>query len=237
MLKLALFFSCGCVLLDGMSVTTVAAASVPAELVGTWLAEDISGRGVIDFLQTTLEVNDDGTYSGFAGCNSYTGVFALEAGTIIFGPAASTRKMCAPAVMDQENKFFEALKSGLSWTIEGTKLVLSKPGSATGLRLAEHEISAKVTLTIPGAAGVDRQIIHYDCGGRPVSADYINAGATSLALLSIGGDFVVASNVVSGSGAKYMGGHYVWWTKGDAATLIDVMKGKDEPGIACTKSE
>jgi heat shock protein HslJ len=126
MLKLALFLSCSCVLIDATSVSTVAAQSVPNELVGTWLAEDIGGGGVIDYLQTTLEINDDGTYSGFAGCNNYTGTFDLKGGEILFGPAGATRKMCVPAVMDQETKFFAALKAGLSWKIEQTKLVLDQ---------------------------------------------------------------------------------------------------------------
>ncbi|CAN7321416.1 META domain-containing protein [Pararhizobium sp. LjRoot238] len=144
MLKLALFLSCSCVLLDPTSVLTVSAESVPAELVGTWLAEDIDGGSVIDDLQTTLEINDDGTYSGFAGCNNYTGTFNLKGNDIIFGPAGATRKMCVPAVMDQEMKFFDALKSGLSWRIEDTKLVLAKPDSNTAMRLAAHNKWAEI---------------------------------------------------------------------------------------------
>jgi heat shock protein HslJ len=136
MLKLALFLSCSCVLIDTASVSMVAADTVPTALVGTWLAEDIGGRGVIDYLQTTLEINDDGTYSGFAGCNSYTGIFNLKGNVITFGPAGATRKMCVPAVMDQEAKFFDALKTRLSWTIADTKLVLAKPDSGLALRLA-----------------------------------------------------------------------------------------------------
>ncbi|WP_349436115.1 META domain-containing protein [Pararhizobium sp. A13] len=150
MLKLALFLSCSCVLLDATSVSTVSAESVPAELVGTWLAEDIGGGGVIDDLQTTLEINDDGTYSGFAGCNHYTGTFNLEGNEIIFGPAGATRKMCVPAVMDQEMKFFHALRFGLSWKVEDTKLVLTKPDSNLYMRLAAHTLSAEVLLTNPG---------------------------------------------------------------------------------------
>ncbi|MBL3684065.1 META domain-containing protein [Sinorhizobium meliloti] len=49
---------------------------------------------------------------------------ASPAATITFGPAAATRKMCVPAVMDQERKFFEALKNGACWRIEGSKLFL-----------------------------------------------------------------------------------------------------------------
>jgi heat shock protein HslJ len=237
MLKLALFLSCSCVLIDATSVSTVAAESVPNELVGTWLAEDIGGGGVIDYLQTTLEINDDGTYSGFAGCNNYTGIFELKGGEIVFGPAGATRKMCVPAVMDQETKFFEALKAGLSWKIEETKLVLTKADSKTALRLAPHTVSSDVLINIPGARTVDRQALRYDCAGQSIAAEYINAGPVSLVTLTIGGEFVVASNVLSASGAKYAGGQYIWWTKGDGATLIDTMKGENDPGVTCSRVE
>lgn len=237
MLKLGLFLSCSCVLIDATSVSTVAADTVPAELVGTWLAEDIGGGGVIDYLQTTLEINDDGTYSGLAGCNNYTGTFNLNGDEITFGPAGATRKMCVPAVMNQETKFFDALRTGLSWKIEDTKLLLAKSDSSLALRLAAHTVSADVLLKIPGAQSIDRQTVRYDCAGKSITADYINAGPVSLVTLAIGEEFVVASNVISGSGAKYMGGQYVWWTKGDEATLIDTMKSEDDPGVACAKAE
>src|SRR6218665_701011 len=109
MLRSVLFLGCACVLIEAGAVQSVAAGTVPKELVGTWLAEDINSGGVIDNLQTTLEIHDDGTYSGMAGCNSYTGVVTVKSLRVSFSPAAATRKLCAPAVMDQETKFFRAL--------------------------------------------------------------------------------------------------------------------------------
>lgn len=138
MLKHLLLLSCSCVLIDAGPVTSVVAQSVPPELVGAWLVEDIAGGGVIDDLQTTLELNEDGTYAGFAGCNSYTGTFDLTRGDIIFSPAGNTRRVCAPAVMDQETKFLNVLRAELSWTIKETKLMLAKPGSKATLRLVSH---------------------------------------------------------------------------------------------------
>ena len=85
------------------------------------------------------------------------------------------------------------------------------------------------------SGAVGRQIA--DRAGQAVAADYINAGPVSLVTLTIGSEFVVASNVLSGSGAKYAGGQYVWWTKGENATLIDTIKGDNDPGIACSKVE
>ncbi len=139
MLKALTALACACVLTELASLQTVAAEKVPGELVGSWLAEDIGGRGVIDDLQTTLEIREDGTYGGMAGCNRFTGAFSLSDTAITFGPAAATRKMCVPAVMDQERKFFEVLKAELSWRIEGSKLVLGGRNGKSLLQLASMQ--------------------------------------------------------------------------------------------------
>jgi membrane-bound inhibitor of C-type lysozyme len=76
----------------------------------------------------------------------------------------------------------------------------------------------------------------YRCGVDKISVEYINAGSVSLAVLTMSGEVIVAANVLAGSGARYAGGQYVWWTKGEAATLYDVRKGEADPGIACKPS-
>ncbi|HEV7309331.1 META domain-containing protein [Ensifer sp.] len=236
MLKTIAAVSCACVTIEMASMQPVAAENVPKQLVGTWLAEDIGGGGVIDNLQSTLEIREDGTYGGMAGCNHFTGTFSLSGSKITFGPAASTRKMCVPAVMNQEQKFLQALSRELAWSIEGSKLVLGKAGGGLAVKLASMTTASEgsdVTIRVPGADSVDRQTVRYDCGGKAVEAEYINAGPVSLVTFTIDGTFVVASNVISGSGARYAGGQYVWWTKGEEATLFDAMKGDEDKGIAC----
>lgn len=236
MLKAVAAFSCACVMIEAASMQTVAAEDVPQQLIGTWLAEDIGGGGVIGDLQSTLEIRDDGTYGGMAGCNHFTGTFSLSGSKITFGPAASTRKMCVPAAMTQEQKFFEALRSELSWVVAGSKLVLTKAGGGVAVRLASMTVEpegADVTIRVPGADAVDRQAVRYDCGGKIVDAEYINAGPVALVAFTIDGTFIVASNVIAASGAKYAGGQYVWWSKGDEATLFDATKGDGDQGVAC----
>ncbi|MGI9245838.1 MAG: META domain-containing protein, partial [Steroidobacteraceae bacterium] len=81
-----------------------------ATLVGsTWLAEDIDQRGVVDRLQSRLTLEGVDRVRGFAGCNSFRGPAQLAAGSLAFGPFATTRMACAPAVMDQERRFLDAL--------------------------------------------------------------------------------------------------------------------------------
>ncbi|WP_255532641.1 MliC family protein [Paracoccus sp. IB05] len=55
--------------------------------------------------------------------------------------------------------------------------------------------------------------------GAPFTAQYVNAGANTLAILPIDGETRSFANVVSGSGARYASGQYIWLSKGANATL------------------
>ncbi|WP_172331954.1 YbaY family lipoprotein [Mangrovicoccus sp. HB161399] len=111
-------------------------AAVPAETpVGRWLAEDIGGGGVVDRVRTVLELGPDGRVSGSGGCNAISGQAELSGAALSFGPLATTRKLCPPAVMDQEAKFLAALGGTRSWKIDPDrrKLILL---DATGRTVA-----------------------------------------------------------------------------------------------------
>ncbi|WP_018235832.1 META domain-containing protein [Ensifer sp. BR816] len=239
MLKALTAASCACVLIELASTRSVAAESVPEELIGSWLADDIGGDRVIDHPQTVLEIREDGTYGGMGGCNMFTGAFNLSEKTITFGPTAAARTMCAPEIMEQEQRFLDTLKNELSWKVNGVRLTLTGPDGTPVMRLVSAEASssgvAEVTLRIPGADAAERQKVRYDCGGERVEAEYIHAGSVSLVAFSVGGYYVVASGIISGSGARYAGDRYIWWTEGDGATLFDVSKGEEDPGILCER--
>ncbi|WP_411036731.1 META domain-containing protein [Shinella sp. BYT-45] len=211
---------------------------VPGGLGGTWLAEDIGGNGVIDNLQTTLEIKPDGSYGGNGGCNTYRGKLKVQNGNIAFAPAAATRKMCAPAIMDQEQKFFDALGTVTSWKLENGILHLTGKEGAPAIRLAALKNNTDIIIRLPGPEqSVARETLNYQCDAEQrVVVEYINVGANSLAVLRIGEETVIAANVMSASGAKYAGGRHEWWTKGDEATLYDLTRGENAPGVNCRKT-
>lgn len=96
------------------------------------------------------------------------------------------------------------------------------------------EVSVTLSIPVTGATSVNSTAVAYECAGRAVTATYVNTGSVSLAVLEIDGETVVASNVVSASGARYAGGRYVWWTKGEEADLYDLMQGgEDTPAARC----
>jgi len=110
---------------------------------GTWLAEDIRGGGVIDFAQTTLQIEPDGRVSGrvsgHGGCNRYGGRARIRGSSISFGPMVSTKMACAPALMDQEQKFHAALASATHFRLDHrqSKLFLLETGGRTILRFSQ----------------------------------------------------------------------------------------------------
>ncbi|MDQ8727273.1 META domain-containing protein [Bradyrhizobium sp. LHD-71] len=103
--------------------TTQARATTP---VGRWIAEDIRGRGVIDRVQSTIAISSDGSVAGRGGCNRLSGKAVIAGDSIRFGPVASTKMACAPAVMRQEQTFLLALTDVRSWRTEPArgKLIL-----------------------------------------------------------------------------------------------------------------
>lgn len=89
---------------------------------GPWLAEDIQGRGVIDNAQSTITIEAGGAVSGSGGCNRIRGSVTIDGARLAFSPLATTRMMCAPALMDQEQKFLRVLEATRSFRFEGTQL-------------------------------------------------------------------------------------------------------------------
>lgn len=108
--------------------------------------------------------------------------------------------------------------------------------AAAALLAAAVALADPLTIDIPGGDAAERQTVAYACGGdRKVTAEYVNTGTNALAIVTFGETTVLMASVLSGSGARYAGQHYVWWTKGDSADLYDLTRGEDAPPeFSCT---
>ena len=67
-----------------------------------------------------------GEVTGSGGCNSFFGSFEQAGRRLTFGPLASTRKACPPAVMDGERDFLDLL--GRVRAVDATHAVLTLYG-------------------------------------------------------------------------------------------------------------
>ncbi|MBB5221146.1 putative lipoprotein [Amaricoccus macauensis] len=105
-----------------------AAAEVPADMAavaGTWIASEINGAATDEKVVSWLKLSDAGRAQGQGGCNSFTGTYKLENGTLTFGPLASTRRACPETQMSQEQRFFAALGAVKAARLESGDLVLT----------------------------------------------------------------------------------------------------------------
>ena len=90
---------------------------------------------VIDVPVTAL-FDEDGTLSGSAGCNSYTGSWETDENSIEIGPLASTAMACAEVdVMDQETRYLAVLEDADTYRVDSTTLEMF---DAEGSRLVQY---------------------------------------------------------------------------------------------------
>ena len=73
--------------------------------------------------------------AGYAGCNQFTGSVTVNGDGLAFGPMASTRRMCAD-VMAQEDAYLQALESAQRYEISGEDLAIENANGEIVLRFA-----------------------------------------------------------------------------------------------------
>lgn len=81
------------------------------------------------------------------------------------------------------------------------------------------------TYSLPGAGVTEVSQTTYQCDdGQRLAVTYYNKQPNALAVVKKGGEpEVVMANVISGSGAKYNGNIWQWWSKGQNGIFSDLM--------------
>jgi heat shock protein HslJ/membrane-bound inhibitor of C-type lysozyme/uncharacterized lipoprotein YbaY len=76
-----------------------------------WIVEDVDRGGVIDRSRATIAFGATGRVAGRASCNDYTGRWTLDGESLRIAELAVTARSCAPALMNQEARFLERLRT------------------------------------------------------------------------------------------------------------------------------
>jgi heat shock protein HslJ len=102
-------------------------------LTGNWnLKGGMIGAGtmpVIPNVQITITFNNDGTFTGFGGCNNYNGNYKLTGNTtefgktITIGPIASTKMFCADT-SDLESSYLANLQNAKTYSIPNNTMII-----------------------------------------------------------------------------------------------------------------
>lgn len=122
---LMLFVACVLNLSADEAVVSEAEAVREHELLKiVWRVEAIDGEPVVEGSRTEFSFFEQGRVAATVGCNRIGGAVELGEGTLRFGPLMMTRMACEEVLMDQENRFSEALSEVTLYRLEEEDTVL-----------------------------------------------------------------------------------------------------------------
>ncbi|AXT39603.1 META domain-containing protein [Alteromonas sp. BL110] len=222
-----------------------------------WQVKSITQGGIIDFSHVTLNMDQSGDInriSGSTGCNQYTGALDVandgkafsedsQAQPFSVDKIVLTRKMCAPALMKQEQSFVDALTSSKSYAIldntwlvlydsnndETVKAIISSPSQGSNIGNADKRATGVNKKSKDAAKKQDVVDSSIQTTSRTYECETPNASTTELRVNTLGPDTKTitinnAHHIVqlsrSASGAKYTNNKgVVYWNKGGVATV------------------
>ena len=114
----------------------IGCATEPLELQRdvTYIAEWIGDEPVIGRTPVSLTLSEGRAY-GNAGCNHWFANYSRDGDKLNFGQAGATRKLCAPALMEQEQRFLAALSEVQRWDFNAIGQLQLWPASGKPIRL------------------------------------------------------------------------------------------------------
>ncbi|MGQ7957121.1 META domain-containing protein [Pseudomonas sp. SP16.1] len=101
----------------------------------SYRVEWIGERPLIDRSHLTITFAADGRAHGHAGCNHWFAGYSLNGDALDFDVPGSTRKMCAPALMEQERRFLDAIGQVQRWDFNAIDQLQLWPATGKPIRL------------------------------------------------------------------------------------------------------
>ena len=138
-----------------------------------WGLTDLSGQRLVAGTGITAQFTTDGSISGSAGCNQYSGKYTVSGSSItIKTPIASTMMACDQKVMDQETAYLKMLADARGYTVSGDQLTFF---DANNTALANYKVQPQ------DLNGTKWEVIGYNNGKQAVTS--VLAGTTDLSHL------------------------------------------------------
>lgn len=102
-------------------------------------AEWIDGKPRIHHSHPTLILGADGRAYGNGGCNHWFAAYSREGDKLSFSQIGSTRKMCPPVLMEQEQRFLGELGKVQRWDFSHQDELRLWPAEGKPMRLQLQE--------------------------------------------------------------------------------------------------
>jgi heat shock protein HslJ len=102
-------------------------------LAGTWVVEDVAGRGIIDYSRIELTFEEDRQLSGSTGCNRLSASYRVHDRNVVIDAVTTTRRACVEALLHQERAFVDIIGSIDSYDFDPTGALLLESDDETRL--------------------------------------------------------------------------------------------------------
>ena len=109
----------------GTAGDTGSAVPAPTIVGNEWRCTRLGASAPPADCMPTLTLAADGTASGFAGVNRWSGTCTSNGPTLAFGPLVSTRMGGPPERMELERKYLQSMATVTQWSIADGTLRLS----------------------------------------------------------------------------------------------------------------
>lgn len=127
-------------LVTALAALAGCAANPPAlEQERTYRVEWIDERPLLDGSHLTITFGADDRAYGTGGCNHWFAGYGLEGEILRFSQVGSTRKACSPSLMEQEQRFFDALEQVRRWDVSPLDQLRLWPDEGKPIRLWPDE--------------------------------------------------------------------------------------------------
>ncbi|CDF82713.1 hypothetical protein PKB_1350 [Pseudomonas knackmussii B13] len=103
--------------IGGLLLAGCAAHPTQPESDQEYRVEWVGPRPLVGHSHVSMTFDGEGRAFGNAGCNHWFANYQMEGDKLTFSQPGSTRRMCAPAVMEQEQRFLALLGSVQRWDI------------------------------------------------------------------------------------------------------------------------
>lgn len=127
-------------LILGLAIFASACSSLPSDSNSLtqeqlYYVEWIGERPLIDSSYLSITLGKNLRAHGVAGCNNWFAEYQLNGKSLQLDKFATSRKLCAPALMEQEQRFLEALSQVKRWNFSEQGQLQLWPENGAPIRL------------------------------------------------------------------------------------------------------
>lgn len=97
--------------------------------------EWVGARPLVGHSHISLTFDGNGRAYGNAGCNHWFANYRMDGDTLTFEQPGSTRRLCKPAIMEQEQRFLQLLGTVQRWDITEKGELRLWPATGRAIRL------------------------------------------------------------------------------------------------------